>query len=118
MSQFFQRLNEGGPFFMYPILFVLILIIILTVKGIINRKGDNSKTISLISSFGLFIVAWGILGQTIGLITAFDAIESAGDVSMGMMAGGLKVSLLTTLFGLFTFIISRIGIIVLTLIQK
>ncbi len=118
MSQFFQKLNEGGPFFMYPILFVLILIIILTIKGIVNRKGNNSKTISLISSFGLFIVAWGILGQTIGLITAFDAIESAGDISMSVMAGGLKVSLLTTLFGLVTFIISRIGIIILTWMQK
>lgn len=118
MSQFFQRLNEGGPFFMYPILFVLILIIIFIVKGIINRKGDNSKTISLISSFGLFIIAWGFLGQTIGLITAFDSIEAVGDISMGVMAGGLKISLLTTLFGIVTFLISRIGIIVLTILKK
>lgn len=118
MSQFFQRLNEGGPFFMYPILLVLILIIILTVKGIINRKGDNSKTIYLISSFGLFIVAWGVLGQTIGLITAFDSIETVGYVSLGIMAGGLKISLITTVFGIVTFLISRIGIIVLTILKK
>jgi len=114
MSQFFQRLNEGGSFFMYPILFVLIIILILIVKGIINRKNDNSKTIDLISSFGLFIIAWGFMGQTIGLIQAFDAIQSIDNISMGIMAGGLKVSFLTTLFGLFTFIISRIGILILT----
>lgn len=118
MSQIFQRLNEGGPFFMYPILFVLIIIILLIVKGIINRQNDNSKTISLISSFGLFIIAWGFMGQTIGLISAFDSIQAVGDISLGVMAGGLKVSFLTTVFGLFTFIISRIGIIALTWIQK
>jgi len=118
MSQFIQRLNEGGPFFMYPILIILILIVVLIAIGIINRKEDNSKTISLISSFGLFIVAWGFLGQTIGLITAFDSIEAVGDISMVVLAGGLKISLLTTVFGIVTFLISRIGIIVLTILKK
>lgn len=118
MTQFFDRLNEGGPFFMYPIFLVLILIIILTVKGILNKDGNNSKTTSLISSLGILILAWGILGQTIGLITAFDAIEAIGDISTGMLAGGLKVSLLTTVFGIVTFIVSRIGLLILTLLKK
>ncbi|REE80552.1 MotA/TolQ/ExbB proton channel family protein [Lutibacter oceani] len=118
MTQFFDRLNEGGPLFMYTIFFVLILIIALTIKGILNRKNDNSKTISLISQFGLFIIAWGFLGQTIGLISAFDAVQAAGDISPAMVAGGLKVALLTTVFGLFTFVVSRIGIIILTILKK
>ena len=95
----------------------MILILVLIVKGLIN-KNDNSKTISLISSVGLFTLVWGILGQTMGLISAFDAVQAAGDISMGILAGGLKVSLLTTFFGLFVFLIARLGIIILIWMQK
>lgn len=118
MNQFSQRLQEGGPLFMYTILIVLIVILVLTIKGILNRKGDNSKTISLIASLGLFTVAWGFMGQIIGLISAFDAIELARDISPSVMAGGLKISLLSPLFGLVTFIFARLGIIILTLFKK
>ena len=103
---------------MYTILIVLIVIILLTVKGVLNRKGDNSKITSLLASFGLFAVAWGFMGQILGLIQAFDTIQRVGDISSGVMAGGLKVSLLSPLFGLVTFLLARIGIIVLTILKK
>ena len=98
---------------MLPILALMVLIIVLIVKGIINKNNANVKTISLISSIGLFALVWGVLGQVIGLIGGFDAIEAAGNVSPGMMAAGLKVSFLTTLFGLIVFLVARIGIIFL-----
>jgi flagellar motor component MotA len=113
MSQMFNLISQGGPVFMLPILAMLILIIVLIVKGILNRENDNTKTISLISSIGLFTLVWGVLGQVIGLIGGFDAIEAAGNVSPGMMAAGLKVSFLTTLFGLIVFLVARLGIIFL-----
>jgi len=117
MKAIYVKLIEGGPFFMFPILFLLIIILVLIVKGFIN-KDNNSKTISLISSIGWFTLIWGILGQTIGLIGAFDAIQANGNVSMGIMAGGLKISLLTTLFGSLVFLVARLGIIILTWMQK
>lgn len=117
MSSFFAKLIEGGPFFMYPILFLLILILVLIVKGFLE-KGSNPKTLSLISSIGLFTVVWGFLGQTIGLIEAFDVIQRVGDISMSLIAGGLKVSLLAPVFGLIVFLIARLGIIVLTWMGK
>ena len=116
LSQIIDKLNQGGPFFMYPILFLLILILVLTIKGFLEE--NKGKTISLISSLGLFTVAWGIFGQTIGLIQAFDAIQAAGDISMSLVAGGLKISLLTTVFGVITFLVSRLGIIILVWMQK
>jgi len=117
MAAFFAKLNEGGPLFMYVILFLLILILVLMVKGFLE-KGNNQKTISLIGSIGLFTVVWGFLGQTLGLIGAFQAIEQVGDVSMALLAGGLKVSLLAPIFGLIVFLIARLGIIVLTWMGK
>ncbi len=116
MTAIYVKLIEGGPFFMFPILFLLILIIILFVLGFLKK--NNRKTISLISSIGWFTLVWGILGQTIGLIQAFDAIQVAGDISMSLVAGGLKISLLTTVFGLFTFLVARLGIIILIWINK
>lgn len=113
----FDRLNEGGPFFMYPLFFILILLIILIVKAFL-QKGSREKTMSLISSISLFAIVWGFLGQIIGLISAFDAIESSGDISPAMLAGGLKVAFLAPVFGMFTFLVGRLGIIVLTWIKK
>ncbi len=48
---------------------------------------------------------FGFLGTVVGMVGAFDAIETAGDISPSLVAGGIKVALLTTVFGLITAII-------------
>ena len=48
----------------------------------------------------------GILGQLIGLTEAFKAIEAAMDISPAIMAGGLKVSMITTLYGIIINLLS------------
>ena len=48
---------------------------------------------------------FGFLGTVIGMVNAFDAIETAGDISPGLVAGGIKIALLTTVFGLIVAII-------------
>lgn len=118
MSVIFQRLQEGGPYFMYPALIILIVIIILIVKGFLNLKKDDHQTISLISSIGLFALIWGIFGQLLGLFQAFDYIQVSGEVPATVLAGGLKVSMISTIFGVIIFLISRLGIITLTWIKK
>ena len=60
---------------------------------------------------GLFIAlapSFGFLGTVVGMVQAFDDIESAGDISPTVVAGGMKVALLTTIFGLITAIILQI----------
>jgi len=47
----------------------------------------------------------GFLGTVIGMIQAFDSIEQAGDISPRLVAGGIKVALLTTAFGLIVAVI-------------
>ena len=51
----------------------------------------------------------GFMGTVIGMIDAFDAIQRAGDIQPSMVAGGIKVALLTTVFGLITAIILQIS---------
>jgi len=50
----------------------------------------------------------GFLGTVIGMVQAFDSIEQAGDISPTVVAGGMKVALLTTVFGLITAIILQL----------
>lgn len=116
-NPFFARLNEGGPLFMYTTLFLLIVILALLIRGFV-KPTSRDKTITLVSSLSLFVLVWGFLGQMIGLITAFDAIEAAGDISPSMLAGGLKIAILSPLFGMIVFLIARIGIIILNILKK
>ena len=50
----------------------------------------------------------GFMGTVIGLIQAFDAIEVAGDISPALVAGGMKVALITTVGGLIVAIILQL----------
>ena len=58
-----------------------------------------------LSLFVALAPMFGFLGTVIGMVAAFDAIESAGDISPSIVAGGIKVALLTTVFGLIVAII-------------
>ena len=81
-------------------------------KSIINFGSvAMSKLESGLSWISLFIALapmLGFMGTVIGMIEAFDAIEVAGDISPSLVAGGIKVALLTTVFGLITAIILQI----------
>jgi biopolymer transport protein ExbB len=50
----------------------------------------------------------GFMGTVIGMIQAFDRIEQVGDLSPSVVASGIKVALLTTVFGLIVAIILQI----------
>lgn len=112
MSQLVDRIQEGGPVFMVPLVLIIIAIIVLFSLGLLGKK-KIFHTNQLIGHLSLFGMIWGFLGSTIGLISAFDAIEGAGQVSQPMFAGGIKVTLLTTVFGLITFLIGRTAMFVL-----
>ena len=110
-------LNQGGPLFMYTSLLILIIIIVLLIKVFI-RPNENSKSINLIKHLSLFVLVWGFLGQMIGLMGAFDAIQIQGNVSPAVLAGGIKVAILSPLFGMIVFLVARLGIIGITWFKK
>ena len=69
------------------------------------QMGRLEKGLSWISLFIALAPMLGFMGTVIGMIGAFDAIEAAGDISPSLVAGGIKVALLTTVFGLIVAII-------------
>ena len=58
------------------------------------------------------------MGAFMGLVSAFDVLEASGAAEPSIIAGGLKVALLSPLFGLFTFSVSKLAILILRIIQK
>ena len=72
------------------------------------EMGRLEKGLTWISLFIALAPMLGFMGTVIGMIGAFDAIEVAGDISPTVVAGGIKVALLTTVFGLIAAIILQI----------
>ncbi|WP_298904335.1 MotA/TolQ/ExbB proton channel family protein [uncultured Psychroserpens sp.] len=72
------------------------------------QMGQLEKNVSWISLFIALAPMLGFMGTVLGMIDAFDKIEAAGDMNPSLVAGGIKVALLTTVFGLIVAIILQI----------
>lgn len=72
------------------------------------QMGQLEKNVSWVSLFIALAPMLGFMGTVIGMIQAFDRIEAAGDMQPSLVAGGIKVALLTTVFGLIVAIILQI----------
>ena len=89
---------EGGLLFMSLLTLLLAGVIYTAVKG--------EKSLKI---FGLLALTTGILGQLIGIFQMYEGIVSmGGEISQAMLAGGLRVSSITTIYGLLIYSISLI----------
>ncbi|EKD30947.1 MAG: hypothetical protein ACD_77C00440G0004 [uncultured bacterium] len=97
-------------------------------KSVVSYGGvQMSQLESGLTWISLFIATapmLGFLGTVIGLISAFDSIEAAGDISPNVVAGGMKIALITTVGGLvvgiilqvfYNYILSKIDSIVISM---
>lgn len=113
--------SDGGPIMMSLITICLFVSIVFLIKGFSTLKSDHMKSkkmVTLAADSSLLGLVLGFLASIFGLITAFDSVQAMGNADPAIFAGGLKVSLLTAGYGLLTFIIGRIGILVLKGLQK
>ena len=79
---------------------------IVTYGGVLTgRLEANMSWIALFIALGPML---GFLGTVVGMVSAFDAIEAAGDISPTVVAGGMKIALITTVFGLIVAIILQV----------
>jgi biopolymer transport protein ExbB len=72
------------------------------------QMGQLESGLTWIALFIALAPMLGFMGTVIGMIGAFDAIEAAGDISPSLVAGGIKVALITTVFGLIVAIILQV----------
>ena len=72
------------------------------------QAGYLEKGCSWITLFIAMAPSLGFLGTVIGMVMAFDKIQQAGDISPTVVAGGMKVALITTIFGLVVALILQV----------
>lgn len=111
----FELFVMGGVLFMSIITIVFSAALIVAIKTSLEIFNGNTPyqsiltELSLVRSIGLLALVIGILGQMIGLYNAFDTIEHfEGEISSSILAAGLKISSITTIWGLICFIISML----------
>ncbi len=72
------------------------------------QAGYLEKGCSWITLFIAMSPSLGFLGTVIGMVQAFDKIQQVGDISPTVVAGGMKVALITTIFGLIAALILQV----------
>ncbi|HKI89394.1 MAG TPA: MotA/TolQ/ExbB proton channel family protein [Draconibacterium sp.] len=112
MKSLIEKFIDGGPVFTVVIFACLLIVVALFVIAFI-KKENSEKAMSLMKHVAWFAVAWGFMGRTFGLIHAFDAVAAHGELTPSLLADGLKMALVDPLFGIFVFIVARLGIIIL-----
>ncbi|WP_158584303.1 MotA/TolQ/ExbB proton channel family protein [Reichenbachiella sp. MSK19-1] len=96
----------GGSLFMGVLTLLLMGIVAITIAQFIALFNGKAVDVSWVKSIGLFALVFGVLGQFIGLYSAFQSIEQVGQVSQALLAGGLKVSSITSMYGIAICLIS------------
>lgn len=72
------------------------------------QSSNLEKGCSWITLFIAMAPSLGFLGTVIGMVMAFDQIQTAGDISPTIVAAGMKVALITTIFGIIVALILQI----------
>ena len=72
------------------------------------QTGQMESGLSWIGLFIALAPMLGFMGTVVGMIEAFDQIQAAGDISPTVVAGGIKVALLTTLMGLIAAVVLQL----------
>ncbi|EGJ70292.1 MotA/TolQ/ExbB proton channel [Bacteroides coprosuis DSM 18011] len=72
------------------------------------QAGYLEKGCSWITLFIAMAPSLGFLGTVLGMVMAFDKIQQVGDISPTVVAGGMKVALITTIFGLIVALILQV----------
>ncbi|MBR5467035.1 MAG: MotA/TolQ/ExbB proton channel family protein [Bacteroidaceae bacterium] len=84
-----------------------------TIERTINMEAEVQgsyleENCSWITLFIAMAPSLGFLGTVIGMVMAFDDIQRAGDISPTVVAGGMKVALITTIFGIVVALILQV----------
>ena len=97
----------------FIILAIAVYHLVIILKNDFKDINESRKKLKYIKSLGLFAFVTGFMGQLMGLYNAFGAVERAMDISPAILAGGLKVSMITPIYGALIFVISYLLWIIL-----
>jgi biopolymer transport protein ExbB/TolQ len=108
----FELFYMGGPLFMGILTLLFLIVLTQAVRSRLKySRGDwdtitTRRNLSYIRSVGVLAFVIGVFGQLIGLYSAFAAMEQMEGISPTVLAQGLKVSMITTIYGSMILVIS------------
>jgi len=94
---------EGGSLFMTILTIEFILLFLAAWKAP-----------AWVKEIGIIALTTALLSTLLGLRQVFEAIQVAGDISMSVLCGGLKVALIPVIYGMLIFLVS----LIIRIIQK
>jgi biopolymer transport protein ExbB/TolQ len=114
--------SMGGIQFMLPLSLCLLLnlgIIGVCILSVVRAQPLSTRKTELIKQVGIFALAWGAFGTLVALFAAFGDISTRDqEWTWQIIAGGLKVGLITVLYGLGIFLFSTVILIILNTLKK
>jgi hypothetical protein len=106
---------SGGLMFMHMLSLILLINLSLILFVLISRlqkKPVKENVLETIRQLGGLALAWGVFSTVIGLFFAFDDLAGMKEtLPLYVIMGGLKVALITILYGLIIFMISILSFI-------
>lgn len=112
----------GGPPWMHPLTLCLIAnfcLVIYVSFLLVQKKTIRPTLLEAIKQVGVLALAWGTFSTIAGLFQAFDALEGIKEMlPFQVIMGGMKVALITVLYGLIVFCLSVVAYIVLKMFSK
>lgn len=113
---------SGGLMFMHSLTLIFLInlsLIIFVLIAKLQKKTVKENILEIIRQLGGLALAWGIFSTVIGLFFAFDDLAGMKEtLPLNVIMGGLKVALITILYGLIIFMISLISFIGLKSMMK
>lgn len=111
----FDLFFEGGWEFMSLVTIMALAMLYFAIKTAMALFSNDATAAAVrpaslyyIRFFGMLALVTGILGQLIGLYEAMKYIAAQGEISQAVLAGGIKVSSICTLYGFIVFLIAQL----------
>lgn len=111
----FDLFIEGGWEFMSLVTIMALAMLFFAIKTAMALFGSNAAAAAVrpgslyyIRFFGMLALVSGVLGQLIGLYEAMRYIAAQGEISQAVLAGGIKVSSICTLYGFIVFLVAHL----------
>ena len=112
----------GGAPFMHPLTLLFLInigIFVYLLISIIQKKQFNPRWLEAIKQIGGLAAAWGTWSTIFGLFQAFDALENSKEIiGFQVIMGGMKVALISILYGFIIFCLSLLTYIIIKLLNR
>lgn len=109
-----QLFIEGGWIFMSLISLLALVVLFFSFKSgsrIFSSGGGfpeaPAASLYYVRFFGMLALVAGLLGQVLGLYDAMKHIAAHGGIPQDVLAGGIRVSSITTLYGFLVFLLAH-----------